>query len=204
MTHPSFEIFLGYVEETLSPEARREVENHLSLPCRDCERQIAQLRRVAQAIRGDETISPPPQVLNQVMKLYRQHMKEVKPSGVQVIAQLLFDSRLQPSAAMVRGSSQTRRILYSAQQVEIDLQVTPDQGFHNMIGQVLDSSRPEEFTQAFVSMRNNQTGEFMEGKETDLLGQFNFLNIPPGQYDLVFELDTQEVTIRSLDFINAI
>ncbi|HTX90403.1 MAG TPA: hypothetical protein VMC09_04220 [Anaerolineales bacterium] len=204
MAHPSFDTLLGFVEETLSPEARREVENHLSLSCNDCERLIARIQKLLHSVQGDESAAPQAEVLEKALGLYRRHLKESKPAGIQIIANLLFDSRLDMSASMVRGSAQTRRVLYSAQQIDIDLQITPAKGLHNLIGQVLDSTRPDKFIPAFVSIKNNETGMLVDGKGTDDLGQFGFQNIQSGRYDLVLEFDTQEVEIRSLELIKEI
>jgi hypothetical protein len=202
MPHPSFETLLGYIENTLAPQACAEVESHLSHSCSECDQQIVRLRKFLQAIHGGEITAPPSAVLRKAVALYEKRLKESEPSGIQVLAKLLFDSHIQMSAAMVRGATQTRRILYSTQQIDIDLQITPEQGSQNMLGQILDSKQPDEFAPAFVSMKNNATGELMEGKETDSLGQFNFRNIPPGRYDLVFEIESQEVAIRNLELLN--
>ena len=199
MSHPSFESLLDYVEDKLSATAREEVEKHLSQSCRECDRQIARLRKLLSAINRDETNEPPVAVLHKAFALYEQNLNRSRPSVIQTLAKLLFDSRQEMSAGMVRGTTQLRRVLYSTQQVDIDLQITPVQGLHNLIGQVMDSAQPDEFTPAFVSVKNILTGELMEGKETDSLGQFNFQKIPSGQYDLFFELDSQEVTIRNLE-----
>jgi hypothetical protein len=204
MPHPSFETLLEYIENTLSPADRAEVESHLSHSCTECDQQIIRLRNVLQTIQRGETSAPPAEVFREAVALYGKHRNGLKPFVPQIIAKLLFDSHLQMSSAMVRGTTQTRRVLYSTKKVDIDIQITPEEGCHSLFGQVLDTKQPDDFTQAFVSMKNNTTGEIIMGKETDSLGQFHFQAIPPGQYDLVFELDSQEVAIRSLELAKEI
>ena len=48
----------------------------------------------------------------------------------------------------------------------------------------------------------SETGEVLQGTETDSLGPFTFQQVPPGVYDLTFDLESQEVFISSLELMN--
>ena len=200
MEHPSFESLLGYVENTIPASGRVEIETHLSGSCQECNQQIQRLKKVFEAVQNDQTAAPSQKVLKKAFGLYQNREKKEKPSALSRLAQLLFDSRQQLAPALVRGGpSEKRVLLYSASPVDIDLQITPREGLNSIRGQVLDSTHPDQFSAAFISIKNSRTGELVTGVESDPLGQFNLQNIPPGNYDLVLELDAQEVTVPSLE-----
>lgn len=200
MEHPSFESLLGYVENTIAGPERQEIGQHLASPCRECSRQVNRLKRVFEAVQTDQTMSPSPKVLKKAFELFKDKEKEKRPSVLSVLAGLIFDSRQQLAPALVRGGPSAKRVLlYSASPVDIDLQITPREGLNNILGQVLVSDHPDQAASAFVSIKDSQTGELVMGVESNPFGQFNLQNIPSGHYDLILELDAQEVTVPSLE-----
>ncbi len=173
---------------------------HLSSSCGECNRQIGRLKKIVVATESDQTTAPSPKVLKKAVALYKDREKEKRPSILTMVANLLFDSQQQLAPALVRGGPSPKRVLlYSASPVDIDLQITPKEGLNSILGQVLDSTHPDQFSSTFVSIMNSQTGELVTGVESDPYGQFNLQNIPPGNYDLILELKTQEVTVPSLE-----
>ena len=120
---------------------------------------------------------------------------------MRVFAALRFDSRLQLSGAATRGTARARQMLFTTEQMDIDLQIKPGRADNDLLGQMLSTSLSGEAVPAFVSLQNN-TGTLLRATETDSLGQFAFRQIPPGSYDLVFDLENQEVAITGLEFKN--
>ncbi len=202
MAHLKYGTLLNYVENQLPPEERSQVDAHLAGPCWQCARRLALLRTVLHSMTIHRTVAPAEEILKRAVDIGRSQrdLPERKP-WLRVVAALRFDSRLQLSAAATRGAARTRQMLFTTEQVDIDLQIKPGRIDHDLLGQMLSASRSGEAVPAFVSLQNN-TGTLLRATETDSLGQFAFRQIPPGSYDLVFDLVNQEVAITGLEFKN--
>lgn len=201
MTHLNYEILASYIENNLDFVEREGVEKHLAQPCLQCGAKLARLRSVFEVAAADKTAAPPADVLTRAVVLYKKPSSNPVQSILRVFAHLQFDSRLQMSSLPTRGAARSRQMLFTAEQVDIDLQITPDNGEHSLMGQVLSSAEDAESSSAFVCLQQ-ESGMLVRGVETDALGQFAFKEVPSGIYDLVFELGNQEVTIKSLEIVN--
>lgn len=202
MTHLTYTTLMSYIGNQLSENDRLEVETHLhSGSCQECSSKAARLRVVLDAIVQDRSVAPPVSVLRKAININIKQPVSLAQPFLQMLAKLQFDSRLQLSPLQSRGIAKTRHMLFSTPQLDIDLEITPERGEHNLVGQILDSEQADEPSQAFVSLKS-QTGEILQGTETDSLGQFTFQQVPPGLYDLTFDLDSQEVFISSLELVN--
>jgi hypothetical protein len=202
MTHLTYTALLSYIGNQLSDDDRAEVETHLySDSCQLCGEKAARLRVVLDAVSKDRSVAPPEAVLRNALNVDLKQPVSLAQPFLQMLAKLQFDSRLQLSPMQARGVAKTRHMLFSTPQLDIDLEITPDKGEHNLVGQILDSEQANEPSMAFVSLKN-ETGEMLQGTETDSLGQFTFQQVPNGVYDLVFDLDSQEVFISSLELMN--
>jgi hypothetical protein len=200
MTHLSYEILLNYLEDQLPVEERNAVDAHLAEPCPQCDQRLALLRSVFESTAGDQTVAPSEVVLKQAVGIAQRQPSRSKP-WMRVVAALSFDSRLQLSPASMRGAGRARQMLFTTEQVDIDLQVKPAGVDHDLLGQVLGAGHSGETVFAFVSLQSS-TGQPLKATETDLLGQFAFRQIPSGTYDLIFDLETQEVAVTGLEFQN--
>jgi hypothetical protein len=202
MTHLKSDILLNYLENQLSAEERSKAELHLAEPCWHCGRRLALLRTVLHSVAGDRTVAPPPAILKRAVDIgHSRRERPTRSPWMRVIAALSFDSRLQLSAAATRGAKRVRQMLFTTDQVDIDLQVTPGRADNDLIGQMLSSERSGEVTPAFVSLQS-RTGELVRATETDTRGQFAFRQVPFGVYDLVFDLENQEVAVTGLELQN--
>lgn len=200
MAHLKYGTLLNYLEDHLSVEERSQVDAHLAEPCWDCARRLALLRTVLHSVVEDRTAAPSEAVLKRAVDIVRNRrdLPERKP-WMRVVAALRFDSQLQLSSAATRGASRSRQMLFTAEQVDIDLQIKPGRADNDLLGQMLSTSRSGAAVPAFVSLQNS-TGTLLRATETDSLGQFAFRQIPSGSYDLVFDLENQEVAITGLEF----
>lgn len=203
MAHLKYGTLLNYVEDRLSAEDRSQVDAHLAEPCWQCARRLALLRTALRSMTGDRTVAPPEEVLKRAVDTGRQREARIeRKPWLRVVAALRFDSQLQLSAAALRGgSAQARQMLFTTEQVDIDLQIKPGRADNDLLGQMLSTDRAGEAVPAFVSLQNS-TGTLLRATETDSLGQFTFRQIPSGHYDLVFDLENQEVAITGLEFKN--
>ena len=202
MAHLKYAILLNYLEDQLSVEERSKAEEHLAEPCWECARRLALLRTVLHSMTKDRTVAPPEAVLKRAVDIgrSRRSLSERKP-WLRVVAALRFDSQLQLSSAATRGATRARQMLFTTEQVDIDLQIKPGRADNDLLGQMLSTRRSGQAVPAFVSLQNS-AGTLLRATETDSLGQFAFRQIPSGRYDLVFDLENQEVAITGLEFKN--
>jgi hypothetical protein len=200
MTHLKYETLLDYLEDRLLAEERSAVDAHLAVGCPQCERRFRLLREVFESVAGDRTVAPPADVLKKAVGITGREPSRPKP-WMRVVAALSFDSRLQLSPAALRGAGRARQMLFTTEQVDIDLQFKPAGVDHDLLGQVLGAGHSEEAVPAFVSLQRSG-GQPLRATETDSLGQFAFRQIPSGIYDLVFDLATQEIAVTGLEFKN--
>jgi len=202
MTHLTYETLVNYLEERLPLEERNAVDAHLASACEACGRHLALLRKVFETVNGDHTTPPPAAVLKRAIDIPLTHAKPAHPGLVQrLLATLSFDSHLQLSSALTRGAARERQMLFSAENMDIDLKITAGRGSHDVLGQVLGGPQTGNVVSAFVSLQGN-SGQFLKTTETDSLGQFAFREISSGVYDLIFDLETQEIAVHGLEVGN--
>jgi hypothetical protein len=202
MSHLKYETLLNYLQDQLSAQARNEADAHLAGPCAPCQRRLALAQKVLRSMLADQTTLPPASVLKQAIAIPLTHPKPARPGlWTRLVAALTFDSHLQLSAAMTRGAARERQMLFSAEQLDIDLQIKPAQKDHDLIGQVLGDQESREAMPVFVSLQRN-TGQLLKATETDSLGQFAFRKIPSGVYDLIFDLENHEVAVMGIEVRN--
>lgn len=202
MTHLTYETLVNYLEERLSVEERSAVDAHLALGCESCGRHLALLHKVFETVNGDHMTPPPASVLKRAIDISLTNPRPPQPAmGQRLIAALSFDSRLQLSSALTRGTSREWHMLFTAQQVDIDLKISTGHETYDMLGQVLGTQQVGDAPFAFVSLQTS-TGQFLKVTETDSLGQFAFREISSGVYDLIFDLETQEIAVHGLEVGN--
>lgn len=201
MAHLTYETLLNYLEGHLSVEQRDEAHAHLNGPCESCQRRHVLLQTVLRSAAKDQTTPPPASVLKLAIDIPLTHSKDTQPGLLtRLIAALTFDSHLQLSSALTRGAARERQMLFSADQVDIDLQVKSVREGHDLIGQILTETASGNI-HAFVSLQGNM-GQFLKATETDPKGQFTFRGIPAGLYDLIFDLENQEVAVMGVEVKN--
>ena len=202
MAHLSDEVLIQYIEQQLSDAERAAVEAHIASPCQRCNRALQQMHLILETTTADQTVAPPADILRKAVASFQKPPAETSEPRLRVLAKLLFDSQMQLSLSAVRGTARKRQLLFSTRQVDIDLQITPEQDAHHLLGQILSTEQAaNDLSTAFVSLKN-QTGEVLRGTEADALGQFSFRQIPPGTYNLIFDFDDQEIAITNLEFKN--
>jgi hypothetical protein len=200
MAHLKYETLVNYIDGQLSVRERGEADAHFAQSCGQCTRRLDLLRKVFRHAAQDQTVAPSASVLQQAIDI---HLERGKPAQAvpwtRLIAALTFDSHLQPSSALTRGTARERQMLFASEQVEIDLQIKSGHQDHDLIGQVLAEKGPGEA--AFVSLQGT-TGQLLKATETDSMGQFAFRGISSGVYDLIFDLENQEVAVMGIEVKN--
>lgn len=200
MAHLTYETLINYLEGRLSVEARSAAERHLSEPCETCQRRRVVLQRTLRSAAEDQTTSPPASVLKRAIDIPLTHPRNIPGLLTRLIAALTFDSHLQVSSALTRGAARERQMLFSAEQVDIDLQIKSGSEGHDLIGQVLGGQTSGNAS-AFVSLQRS-TSQLLKATETDSQGQFIFRGVTSGVYDLLFDLENQEIAVMGIEVKN--
>jgi hypothetical protein len=195
MTHPSFASLLDYVEGSLPPEARAAIDEHLAGPCSQCSVELSRIRAALGALANDDTVAPPEETLRRAVAAFRA--RPAAPPRVRIAAILVFDNYRQSSLAAVRGpAARARQLLFTAEGLDIDLQITFAEGGATLVGQILGQGQPS-------IVRLHRAGEVLDDVGADAFGRFAFRPIPQGKYDLVIEFDSREVAIEGLEIHDA-
>lgn len=199
--HPAFETLLDFVENRLSQATRQQVMEHLASPCVVCQADVQAISDLLYLLQAEPLSEAPSATLRRAIRLFRRLQERPRTdTRLRLIAHLVFDSRLVPSAlAAARGVGGERQMLYTAEGLDIDLQVNAenDQRTIRLMGQVMPvDDDPRQVQGRLVRLR--QEDEVAATATTDELGTFSFRAITPGDYELWLELPHVEVWIPYL------
>ncbi|MBI2912161.1 MAG: carboxypeptidase regulatory-like domain-containing protein [Chloroflexi bacterium] len=153
-----------------------------------------------QALRADGLEEPPTWVLQRAIRIARK-IREFPRPGLpgrvrRVVAQLLYDSQLQPAPTGVRGSERgARRLLYQGDAVGVDLEIRQHVA---LVGQILPEVAPEGLAGAEVQLHQRDR-RIVASTQADADGQFSFEGVRPGDYDLTIRLSDTEIAISGIE-----
>jgi hypothetical protein len=200
MKHFATEEWIDFANQTSSPEKRQEMQAHLDTGCMRCAKAKSLWQRVQSAAAQEVNFRPPAGSLQMVNEAYAAagYARKRKLSGI--VAELLFDSFLQPAAEGIRSAGQGgRQLLYRAGPYQVDVQIEAKPGESRLCvtGQLMDVSRPEivgRSVRVVLSNRRghvvqtvtNQYGEFRG--EVEDLGDLELRVAGPSGKDIVISL----------------
>jgi hypothetical protein len=128
--------------------------------------------------------------VNRISELWRVHVTD------RIVASLVYDTRSQPLSSGIRAVVQrARRLLYSADDTELVLQVAPGKQPDRLklAGQVLEDGMPVEGAAV------NLHGPASHAEETDEEGEFLITSLPKGAYSLDIKTPAKEMSIEAID-----
>jgi hypothetical protein len=118
---------LDYLEQLLPADARREVEDHLGLPCLACHERVRELGRLVERMRLDRSAAPPAELHARALTTF---VPTVAPSParriVEQLAHLLFDSWAEPLPAIARravGEARRMRFALGTDAIELECEI---------------------------------------------------------------------------------
>ncbi|HZT59449.1 MAG TPA: hypothetical protein VFA21_12635 [Pyrinomonadaceae bacterium] len=195
--HPPFERLADLSEGRLAPEAEREVRAHLDA-CRTCAGQLAEVERVTNLMRADNSVDAPRDVLANAVRLFdARPAREGFVANVirRVVASLSFDSNAPGLAFGVRSSqpSSSRQLIFSAGEVEVDLRLAATSEGWAVSGQVLGECAGGW---AELSVAGEDEGA---RAELNTLCEFALTPVPAGNYTLRLGLGDTVVEVPGLD-----
>lgn len=143
MRHYRNEEWADFARGLVHGERSVAMEQHLS-GCDYCKHALLMWKEVAAAGAREANYAPPESAVHIAKSYAAQGAPEAAPSWITQIAELLFDSRMEPALAGVRSSAAAtaRQMLYASGDYSIDLRIEPQPGSGKswVVGQILSKS----------------------------------------------------------------
>ena len=190
--HISFDRLVDLAEGQLSPDEQTQMQAHTSA-CSRCTTQLAWLERVIGLMRTNDYEEPPARVAADISRVFGSYNPSPSSSPRQrIMAVLRFDSaQLRLSVGRRAGSSTDRQLLFTAETLDLEVQITQSGSLWEVSGQVLNADARGQAelrgSAGAVQASLNEVGEFL------------LTPVPPGRYALILQLMTAEIEIPELE-----
>jgi hypothetical protein len=180
MKHFPVEEWIDFIRQVVHTTRKEEMKEHLEQGCKGCSKIVSLWQRVRQTAENEKNCGPPADVVRIAKASLAGSNLKVNQKRQDSLAELLFDSFLQPVIEGVRSSSVgTRQMLYRADPFQIDLLIESQAGGRNIVvtGQLLDLRHPKivghnlqvtlsNLRGRVVQATTNQFGEFCQEIES--------------------------------------
>lgn len=192
-THIPFEKLADIAEGRADAAEHDALMPHLS-SCSDCSRELHRLEQAIALMRSDKSEDAPRDVLSSAINIFRPKSAEAEPSLLRrLVATLTFDSlTVAPAFGVRSGQAQSRQLLYSAEDNDIDLRITLQNNEWVVAGQVL---RADCFG-GQVEMQGT-AGSIMVPLND--VCEFTLPAVPRGEYLLRVKMSDVEVEVPRLE-----
>ena len=208
-TRIPFETLADLVDGRLSESEAAEVKRRLANADSRTRADLAWLQALALFRRAMPLEAPPERVREALRAYFRRWAEGRRPERVEgrrqpglfqrLVAQLTFDSRLQPALVGVRGGPvEPGQLLYTTDRLDIELHVlSAGPGQVRILGQAL--SRDPELNVADCAVQLLAGEREIGLTSTNELGEFTFEAIPCGDYTLVLVSEEGEIELEHVD-----
>lgn len=189
MTHISLETLANIAEERSTPDAQEAAMTHIST-CSTCSDTLQQLQQLILMMRTDSTTDAPPDVLTSAINIF---VPETPVPLRRIVALLTFDSRnASPAFGMRSGLTTSRQMLYSAEEIDLELRITVQNDECILAGQVIGEGCEEGLVEI--------SGEAGTSIATlNEICEFTLPPIPVGNYSLTVKMQDREIEIPELE-----
>jgi hypothetical protein len=163
--------FVRHVVRTIRKEKMKE---HLEQGCKSCSKTVSLWQRVRQTAEAETNYRPPGDAVRIAKAFFAGSNSTVEQKRTDSLAELLFDSFLQPALEGVRSSSiGTRQLLYRADPFQIDLLIESQAGGLSVVvtGQLLDLRHPKIVGHNLQVTLSNLRGRVVQAA-TNQFGEF--------------------------------
>lgn len=193
-----FERLADWVEGRLSEEEARAVEEQVAAD-EATRAEVEWLRAFARMSENIVFAEPPQEVRDELIRRFDAYAEGRRTPGFleRLIANLSFDSGLQPAFGVRSGSYQEaaqRQLIYTTDAAEVALNIRPRDGRLDLDGQVFSADDPASFSVQLLS-GTDEVGL----TATDELGQFGFESVPPGAYQVLVSSGRIEILIPPVE-----
>jgi len=191
--HIADEMLLDYLEQRGGTATERCVQAHLAMGCSECEENLNYWQKMLDVMQADTTVPAPQALLERASALFAAR-EVVQPVRQTVTATLRFDSRTQPELAGVRDGDRTSfKLLFEAPDTRIDLLCERAGMDWSIAGQVLSLESQDYLWKVLAS----GTGKVVR-TDADILGEFHLGGLRAGEYDLLLQERTREITLPAI------
>ena len=187
--HISVETLANIAEDRATSEARKVAMAHISM-CSTCLATLRQLQQLILMMRSDSASDAPRDVLTSAINIFSQ---EKRVPLRRIIALLTFDSRNAGPAFGVRSlPTASRQMLYSAEDIDLELRITVQNDECILAGQVIGDDCAEGHVEisGVVGRLKATLNEICE---------FTLPPIPLGNYSLTIRMLDREIEIPELE-----
>lgn len=186
--HISVETLANIVENRVTSVAREAAMTHLST-CSTCSDMLRRLQQVILMMRSDSTNDAPRDVLTAAINIFSQERRGLR----RIVALLTFDSRNAGPAFGVRSlPTASRQMLYSAEEIDLELRITVQNDECILAGQVIGEGCAEGHVE-ISGVAGRSTASLNE------ICEFTLPPIPPGNYSLTVRMLDREIEIPELE-----
>ena len=198
-----FETLLALALGELNASQQAEVEQALAEnPA--LRRTLDQIRAILHVFATDDSVEPPETVVQRLKALYRAPQQAEAPGWLaaarELLARLVFDSRIAPAVAGFRGGDDAFQLSYESEAGEVDLECEPtlDAQRHawRIMGQVTPRG-PQPVRRVLVVPQGS--AQPVAEVPVDADGVFT-VQADPGAYTLYIEIDGQVITLPGIEF----
>jgi hypothetical protein len=176
MKHIPGEAWSDFVRRVVHTPRKEKMKEHLEQGCKRCSKIVSLWQRVRQTAENEKNYGPPGDVVRIAKASLAGSNLKVNQKRQDSLAELLFDSFLQPVLEGIRSSSiGTRHMLYRADPLQIDLLIESQADGRSVVvtGQLMDLHHPEvgghdlrvtlsNLRGRVVQAATNQFGEFCQ------------------------------------------
>lgn len=208
---PTFERLLDWLEGRLSSAESQAITAQVAADA-TVQADVAWLRAFLELGATIVWEEPPPTVHTALVRHFVEQHKTAQPAPTpaepsvtlwqRLVAALTFDSHLQPGLAGVRGAEQprTRQLIYNSTVADIALNLSQSaDSTLTIFGQILPTGAIAPETCAVQVLQGERAVGLVLA---DDLGEFSFIGLPLGAYQLTvtgeqFDLTLPQVTLES-------
>src|SRR5260370_7918157 len=146
MKHIPGEEWIDFVRQVVHTPRKEKMKEHLEQGCKRCSKIVSLWQRVRQTAENEKNYGPPGNVVRVAKASLAGSNLKVNQKRQDSLAELLFDSFLQPRLEGIRSSSiGTRHMLYRADPLQINFRIESQADGRSGVvtGQLMDSRHPE-------------------------------------------------------------
>ncbi len=201
MDHFPLESWLELAQGLCTAEREGELRTHLDRGCPECQQSFDVWSLLLQAGKNEASFQPPEEEVERVKQAFPIRSKRFRLPSPAAIAQLLYDSFVQPSLAMARssGPSGARQLVFEAGSLVIDVQMQIDATTHQrfVTGQILGADGPE-LAKDGISVALMEADREIERTQAGLHGEFELRLSDAPNLSLWIQAAQQELVCLNL------
>lgn len=174
------------------------VEGHLASGCAECARTAHRLDAALTALAEGPLPAPPRAAVRDAVRMFRKaKWAQLLATPARLMAQLVFDQRLEVVPALRSAGGATRRMLWNIGRHELDACVVERGTENDLIGQVLPAD-DDGATLVDGAVQLYRDGRAVARATLDGEGRFSFENIERGTYALVGRVAREEFVVAPI------